>query len=90
MKKSQVAHARNQVIKSHTRLFTYLVTYLLSFLLTAWCRMLFEKLIATQLIKKHPAFFMDPQGSLPRSQKPATIPYPEPAEFSSPRRCLSS
>jgi hypothetical protein len=30
------------------------------------------------------AFFMEPQGSLPCSQKPATEPYPEPVESSSP------
>jgi hypothetical protein len=36
------------------------------------------KLIVTQLIKKYPAFFMEPEGSSPCSQKPATGPYPEP------------
>jgi hypothetical protein len=40
---------------------------------------LFEKLIVTQLVKKYPVFFMEPEGSLPCSQKPATGPYPEPA-----------
>jgi hypothetical protein len=34
--------------------------------------------------QKNPAFFMEPEGSSPCSQKPATGPYPEPAEFSSP------
>jgi hypothetical protein len=29
---------------------------------------------------------MEPEGSLPCSQKPATGPYPEPADFSSTRR----
>jgi hypothetical protein len=43
----------------------------------------------TQLIKKYPTFFMEPEGSLPCLQKPATKPYPEPAESSSPRRFLS-
>jgi hypothetical protein len=33
--------------------------------------MLFEKLIVIQLIKKYPAFVMEPEGS---SQKPATGP----------------
>jgi hypothetical protein len=28
------------------------LTYLLTYLLTPWCRILFEKLIATQLVKK--------------------------------------
>jgi hypothetical protein len=35
------------------------------YLLTPWCRMLFEKLIVTQLVKKYPAFFMEQEGSLP-------------------------
>jgi hypothetical protein len=59
------------------------------YLLTTWCRTLFEKLIVTQIVKKYPAFFMEPEGSLPCSQKPATGPYPEPAESSSPHRSLS-
>jgi hypothetical protein len=32
---------------------------------------------------------MEPEGSLPYSQKPATEPYPEPAESSSPHLSLS-
>jgi hypothetical protein len=36
---------------------------------------LFEKLIVTQLVKEYPAFFMEPEGSLPCSQKPTTGPY---------------
>jgi hypothetical protein len=47
------------------------------------------KLIVTQLIKKYPAFFMELESSLPCSQKPATGPYPEPAESSLPHRFLS-
>jgi hypothetical protein len=35
---------------------------------------------ATQLIKKYPAFFIEPEDSQPYSQKPTTGPYPEPAE----------
>jgi hypothetical protein len=65
-------------------------TYLLTHSLTPWCRILFEKLIVTQLVKQEPAFFMEPEGSLPRSQKPANGPYPEPAESSSPHRSLSA
>jgi hypothetical protein len=52
--------------------------------LTPWCRTLFEKLIDTQIVKKYAAFFMDSEGSLSCSQKPATGPYSEPAESSSP------
>jgi hypothetical protein len=51
---------------------TYLLTYLLTHSLTPWCRILFEKLIVTQLIKKCPALFMEPKVSSPCSQKPAT------------------
>jgi hypothetical protein len=34
--------------------------------------------------------FAEPEGSLPCSQKPATGPYPEPAESNSPHRRSSS
>jgi hypothetical protein len=34
-------------------------------------------LIVTQLIKKYPAFFMEPEGSSPCTQKLTTGPYPE-------------
>jgi hypothetical protein len=69
--------------------FVKVVTYLLTYLLTPWCRILFENLIVTQPVKKYPAFFMEPEGSLPFSQKPTIGPYPEPAESSSPHRSLS-
>jgi len=38
--------------------------------------------------QKYPAFLMKLEGSLLCSQKPATGPYPEPAESSSPHRSL--
>jgi hypothetical protein len=38
-------------------------TYLLTHSLTSWCRILYEKLIVTQFIKKYPAFFIEPEGS---------------------------
>jgi hypothetical protein len=53
----------------------YLLTYLLTHSLTPWCRILFEKLIVTQLVKKLSCFLMEPAGSLPCPQKPATGPY---------------
>jgi hypothetical protein len=59
------------------------------YLLTPWRRILFEKLIVTQHFKQLPAFSMEPEGPLPFSQKPATGPYPEPAESSSPHQSLS-
>jgi hypothetical protein len=39
-----------------------------SFPLTSWSRVLLEKLVVTQLVKKFSAFY-GTQGSLPRSQK---------------------
>jgi hypothetical protein len=47
-----------------------------------------EKLIVTQPVKKS-CFLMEPEGSLPCSQKPVTGLYSEPAESSSPHRPLS-
>jgi len=64
-------------------------TYLLTYLLTLWCRIVFEKLIVTQLVKQYPTFFMESEGSLPGSQNPATGPYPEPIGSSSLHRSLS-
>jgi hypothetical protein len=60
-----------QLKKKHKDNFTF--TFL-----TTWCRILFEKLTVTQLVKKYSAFFMEPEGSLPCSQKPATEPYSVP------------
>jgi len=39
--------------------------------------------------QKYPAFFVEPEGSLPYSQNPSTGPYSEPAEAGSPHRSLS-
>jgi hypothetical protein len=43
---------RDQVLNPYSPYFTYLLTYLLTHSLTPWWRILFEKLIVTQLIKK--------------------------------------
>jgi hypothetical protein len=73
-----------------TYLLTHLLlTYLFTYLLTPWCRILFEKLIVTQLVKQYPAFFMETEGSFPCSQKPATGHYSESDESSSSHRSLS-
>jgi hypothetical protein len=45
---------------SQSQILTNLLTYLLTYLLTPWCRVLFEKLIVTQLVKKYPAFSWNP------------------------------
>jgi hypothetical protein len=51
-----------EVIMHHIHI-TYLLTYLFTYLLTSWCRIVFAKLTVTQLVKQHPAFFMEPEGS---------------------------
>jgi len=45
--------------------------------------------IVTQLVKKYPAFFMEPEGLSLCSHKPSTRHYPEPAESSSTHWSLS-
>jgi len=69
---------------------TYLLTYLLTYSLTH-CMMqdIIWKADSHSACQNYPAFFMEPEGSLPCSQKPAMGPYPEPAEYSSPHRSLS-
>jgi len=44
--------------------------------LTPWCRVLLEKLIDTQLVKKLPVL-MEPEDLLPCSEEPTTDPYLE-------------
>jgi hypothetical protein len=67
----------------------YLLTYLLTHSLTPWRRILFEKRTVTQLVNIYPASFMEPKGTLPCSQKPATGPYPETAEQFAPPNPVS-
>ena len=50
-----------------------------TYVLTPWSRVLLDKLIGSQLVKKF-LHFMEPKVSLPHSQVPATYPYPEPAQ----------
>ena len=50
-------------------------------LFTPWSRVLSEKLTGPQLVTKS-QHFMEPEGSLPHSQQPATCPCPEPDQFS--------
>jgi hypothetical protein len=45
-------------------------------ILTPWSRVLLEKLTRPQ--SRNCPHFMEPAGSLPQSQQPATCPYPEP------------
>jgi len=45
--------------------------------LTPYSRVLSEKLTGPHPVKKYPANFMEPEGSLPHSKAPATCPYPE-------------
>ena len=46
-----------------------------NYFLSQWSRVLLGKLNGSQLVKK----FMEPEGSLPHLQEPATCTYPEPA-----------
>jgi len=55
------------------------VTYLLTTL--HFSRVVLEKLTGFQLVEIFP-LFMEPEGSLPHSQVPATCPYPQPARSS--------
>jgi len=67
---------------------TFYLIYLLTLSLQG-AEYYLKKLTVPQLIKKYPAFFMEYEGSSPRSQKPSTGPYLEPAESSLPHRSLS-
>ena len=66
-----------------SRMFSYFNktrnTYLL--VLTAYSRVLLEKLTDFQLVRNSP-HFMEPEGSLPHSQVSASCPYPQPARSS--------
>ena len=61
-------------------IFTYLLTYLITYLLHG-AESLLKANWFLQLVKKFPAF-LEPEGSLPYPQAPATFPYPEPIPFS--------
>jgi hypothetical protein len=37
---------------------THLLSLILTYLLNTWCKILFEKLIVTQLVKKYPACYL--------------------------------
>jgi len=54
--------------------------YLLTYLLTPRSTVLFEKLIVSQ--SRNSLHFMEPEGSLPHSQVPATCHCPQPARSS--------
>jgi hypothetical protein len=70
-------------------LLTYLLTYLSTHSLThSMVQDIIWEADSHSAFQKYPAFFMETEGSLPHSQKPATGSYPEPAETSLPHRCL--
>jgi hypothetical protein len=72
LKQLDVGNYTNGFIRASV--LSYLLTYLLTSLLTllillaclraSWFRIFFEKLTVTQLVKKYPAFVMEPKGSL--------------------------
>ena len=51
--------------------------YLLTYLLTPWSRVLLEKLTGSAASQEIPRI-LEPEGSSPYPQVPATCPYPEP------------
>jgi hypothetical protein len=74
--------------------FTYLLTYLLSYLLThslthSMVQDIIWKVDCHSACQKVFCFLMEPEGSLTCSHKPATGPYPKPAESRSSHRSLS-
>jgi hypothetical protein len=66
--------------------YTYLLTYLLTYSMVQNIIWKADCYSARQKISR---FLKEPEGSSPCSQKPATGPYSEPAESSSPHRSLS-
>ena len=54
----------------------------ITYLRTPWRRVLLEMPNGFQLVKNRPQF-LEPEGSVPHSQVPATSPYPEPARSQS-------
>ena len=58
-----------------------LLTYLLTYLLTPSSTVLLEDPTGSQLVKKKFPRFLEPEGSSPHSQVPATCPYPELIRF---------
>jgi len=57
------------------------IIYLLTYLLTQYNRVLLEKPNVLSQSRNSP-HFMEPEGSLPHTQEPATRPYPEPDQSS--------
>jgi hypothetical protein len=64
--------------RNESCILTYLLTYVHTYLLNPCSRALLENLIGSQVVKKSPPYFMEPDGSLPQSQESGTCPYPEP------------
>ena len=57
------------------------IVILFIYLLTPWSRVLFEKLTGSAASQEIPRI-LEPEGSSPYPQAPATCPYPEPTLFS--------
>ena len=79
-------YSKNKILLLLVLLLLLLLLLLLTYLLTPWSRILLEKLTGSAASQKFPAF-LEPEGSSPYSQVPATCPYPEPTP-SSPHNLL--
>jgi hypothetical protein len=76
----QCVYSSTKVTGDHTDNIHYLLHYDAGYYFKSW------SLLSSSKISR---FLMEPEGSSPCSQKPATGPYPEPAESSSAHRSLS-
>jgi hypothetical protein len=63
--KYEKRRTRSTVLREVSAKYTTRRPYLLTYSLTPRCRIFFEKLTVTKLVKQQPVLFMEPEGSLP-------------------------
>jgi hypothetical protein len=90
LRKPQLGPILNQMNPVHsptTYIFTYLFTHSLTHsLIHSMVQDIIWKADCHSTCQEYSAFFMESEGALKCSQKPATSSYPQPAESSSPDR----